>query len=486
MNPKHTNRTTVKESGRRIPLLAECDVLVAGAGVSGCAAAICAARAGSKVVLVERNGILGGTATAALMGSFCNMFVLRNGATILRGFAGELTDRLVALGAASPHARHPEVPGFTFDCERLKVLLIELCEEAGVQVLTHAIAARPILERGKVKGCFIEGKSGRQSILAKNTVDCTGESDLIAQTGVKMESFNGSASILFQMAPVDIDAFVNFIESEKERFPKGMDGVRDAAQLAANWRERGVLFFPHGGGLRWEYVQQSVRKNEIKNSIGEYYDLTALGMYGFRGLAGIYVNSNFRRPGLEVRALASCELQEQKLAYYVGDFLRRRMPGFERSKIVNIGSMVGYRASRKIVGRARMLNKWITAPEPVLHADCIGRVLAQAPAPHTAADESAALRPDHTTDIPFGVLAPRGVGRILCGSGRSVCQDEFILRNMPKCMILGQAAGVAAAIAARNGVAAGDVNIREVQRELIRQGVDLGDSKRLKELWLDE
>jgi hypothetical protein len=288
-----------------------------------------------------------------------------------------------------------------------------------------------------------------------------------------METFNGSASTLFQTAPVDIDAFVKFVESEGDRFPKGLDWVRDARQIARNWRERGVLFMPHGGGCRWEFVQQHVRSGEFQRAIGDSYDLDALGMYGFRGRNSVYVNSNFRRPGLDTERLAEYELEAQKLCYYVGGFLRRRMPGFEEAMVTNIGSSLGYRASRKIHGRERMLKAWLVSPTPVLHENAIGRVLAAVPPGHTDPCGDPALRANHTCDIPFGVIAPTALDNVLCGSGKSACQDEFILRNMPKCMTLGQAAGVAAALAAKQGIAAGDADIRAVQRELIRQGVDL-------------
>jgi len=465
----------IHEAGRDVPVFAECDVLVAGGGVSGCAAAVGAARAGASVVLVERNGILGGVATASLMGSFCNMFVAGDGRIVMRGFAGEVTDRLAAMGAASPLAKHPEVPGFPFDCECLKTLLIEMCQEAGARILTHAVAASAIMDGRRVAGAFVEGKSGRQAVLARNTVDCTGEADLLAQAGAEMETFHGSASTLFQMAPVDIDALVGFIESQGDAFPKGMDWVRDAAHVAGNWRERGVLFLPHGGGAKWEFVQQFVRAGDFQSRAGDFYDLDALGMYGFRGRDFVYVNSNFRRPGLNTDGLARCEVEAQKLCWQVGDFLRRHMPGFGRARVTQTGCAAGYRAARKIVGQERMLKAWLQSPLPLRRPDGIGRILAATPPPHTSAQTSV-TRPNHTCDIPFGVLAPKGVENILCGSGKSVCQEEFILRNMPKCMTLGQAAGAAAAVASRAGLSASRVDVGAVRRELARQGVDLGEA----------
>ena len=83
------------------------------------------------------------------------------------------------------------------------------------------------------------------------------------------------------------------------------------------------------------------------------------------------------------------------------------------------------------------------------------------------------FRSNHTCDVPFGVMVPAGVSGILCGSGKSVCQEEFVLRSMPKCMVIGQAAGVAAAVASRKGVTAEAVDVGEVQAALRRQGVEL-------------
>ena len=103
----------VHEPERQIEVLDQVDVLVAGAGVSGCAAAVASARTGAKTMLLERNGALGGVATVGLMANIGNHFLDREGRVVMRGFAKEVIDRMVARCAASAKWANREVPGTT-------------------------------------------------------------------------------------------------------------------------------------------------------------------------------------------------------------------------------------------------------------------------------------------------------------------------------------------------------------------------------------
>ena len=157
---------TVYEPARAIPVLEEPDVVVVGGGVAGCAAAWAAGKAGAKTMLLERNGCLGGVATATYMSNIGNMMITRDNTPVVGGIAAELLQRLVDAGAASPHWRDNDVPGCVIDSERLKLVLIEMLEEAGVTVLTHSVAASPVQEGKTVTGLIFEGKAGRQAVLA--------------------------------------------------------------------------------------------------------------------------------------------------------------------------------------------------------------------------------------------------------------------------------------------------------------------------------
>ena len=474
--------TTVKESSREVPVLEEVDVLVAGGGVSGCAAAASAARSGAKTLMVERNGFLGGVATASMMANIGNRFLTSYGERAIRGFAGELVDRLVQRGAASPGWENRNVPGCTIDPEKLKVVLIEILRESGVEVLTHAVATNPVIEGQNVKGVFLESKSGREAILAGATVDATGEADLAHRAGAEMTFDGGSASIVFKMANVDIDGFVDFLLQNPEGFPAGMDWVKDLDTFASNWRERGVLFFPHGGGYKWPFFQEAIERAGFQKADGPAHGLDALGMYGFRGDGWVVVNSNFYTiKDLDVRSLSAFELHAQKMCYKVGEFLIGNVPGFSSSHVAQVGVDLGIRGSRSIVGRTTLQKESLVDPPGPFHADDVIGVTVAIDTDRTQGEFFHAF----TCDVPFGIMVPRGVKGLLVGSAKSVdTQYRGLIRGMTGCMICGQAAGVACALGARDGIDPGEVPIRSVQRELLRQGANLGTEERIRELGL--
>jgi flavin-dependent dehydrogenase len=128
-------RRTVVEPERTIPVLDEVDVVVAGGGTAGVAAAVSAARAGAKTLLVERQGFLGGVASAGLMTSATNFCLTGDGRQVVRGIVEEILDELAARGATSRGWRTRALPQFPFDQEAFRVLLIDMVQDAGVETL---------------------------------------------------------------------------------------------------------------------------------------------------------------------------------------------------------------------------------------------------------------------------------------------------------------------------------------------------------------
>ena len=472
---------TLLEQARHIPVLDEVEVLVAGGGVAGCAAAWAAGKAGARTLLLERNGCLGGVATASLMANIGNHFLVAGGEQVIHGFAGQLVERLVAAGAASPHWNSREVPGVCIDSERLKVVLIDMLQEAGAAILTHALGARPIVEGRAVLGAYVESKAGRQAVLARSVVDATGEADLAWQAGAEFhERRGGSASTLFKLANVDIDAFVRFLGEDAAGFPAGMDYVRDFETFERNWKQRGVLFFPHGGGGKWRFMQEIVAGGGLRPTIDHAWGLDALGMYAVRGAGFIVINSNFYTIGdLDIRQLSSFELHAQKMCYYVADVLKRSVPGFQNAAVAHVGVDLGVRTSRKIKGRTTLEKREICdTPAPTRAGDVIGLTPV-----HSSTSGPGEFFKPYAADVPFGIAVPRGCENLLVGSATSVSTEpRGLIRGMTGCMICGQAAGAACALAARKGLRPADVPIADLQRELLAQGVYLGDKQRLAEL----
>ena len=471
---------TVSEPARSIEVLEEADVLVAGGGVAGCAAAYGAARAGAKTILLERNGCLGGVATATLMANIGNRFLTATGEQVIRGFGGEVIDRLIAVGGASPHWSSRDVPGCVIDSERLKVVLIEMLEEAGVTILTHVLAARPLVEESRVRGCFIESKSGRQAVLAGATVDCTGEADLAWQAGADVTVETGNASTLFKLANVDLDPFVEFLNKDPDGFPAGMDWVKDIETFTRNWEERGILFFPHFGGKNWTFMKEAIESGEFQPELDCAYHLDVVGMYALRGTGFIVINSNYYRvEDLDIRNLSRFEVHAQKMCYYVAEFLKKKVPGFQNADVAHIGIDLGVRYVRYINGRGTLdASAIVDAPGPTYFDDTIGT----SPVLDTKREGGEFFR-SYATDVPFGVTVPQGCENLLVGSAKSIStRPKGLIRGMSGCMLCGHAAGVAGAVASKTGVSAADAPSRDVQRELLRHGAHLGGPERLAEL----
>jgi len=204
-------------------------------------------------------------------------------------------------------------------------------------------------------------------------------------------------------------------------------------------------------------------------------------MYGLRGLDQVVINSNFWRvETLNTPDVSRAELECQRACTYVADFFRRRVPGFERAYVSEIASDIGIRASWGIEGVATLRDEHRDGPQPAYFDDVIGCQPARA-----SFEKTGEFFQPHTFDIPYGILVPKVVENLLVGSGKSVsCVYQGLIRGMTGCMECGQAAGAAAALAAKEGVTPRALPVRKLQRTLLEQGVHLGSGERLAELGL--
>ncbi len=181
------------EPERDIPLVEDADVIVCGAGPAGVSAAITAARAGARVRLFEWRGCLGGVWTAGLLGYLLDFDK--------NGFARELKDRLTERG----YRRGDAETGICYEPEGMKLLLEELCVEAGVKFQLHTKVSAAYLEGGRLTTVVTESKSGREAWRAPVFIDTTGDGDLGALAGCGFE-FGESESCPCQ--PMSLNALL--------------------------------------------------------------------------------------------------------------------------------------------------------------------------------------------------------------------------------------------------------------------------------------
>lgn len=464
---------TYCEPARQIPITYDNDVIVCGGGVTGCAAALSAALGGARVRLVERNGVLGGVATAGLMANITNMFMTYHGVTVVKGIPEAIIERMVAEGGTRPNWHRAELPGIVIDPEIFKLVLTDMLKEAGVEVLLHAMTVGVIKEGNRVRGVILESKSGREAAMAANVIDATGDSDVVHYAGAPYRMETADGSMEFRLANVDMDKAVAYFGEHREHFPTDVDYVRNYDSFERNWREYGFYFVPHGLGATFKPWVDAVERGEYKAKDGEWYGLNVFGMYGLRGDGTVVINSNFHHiSSMDVREFTRVEMEARRMCHRAAEFLRTHLPGFENAKLIATAEDWGQRVTRWIDGRQTLTKQDAQAGRK--WGEVIGR------APFKEPDE-----PVCGFEIPYGVMVPRDVDGLLAPSGKTISTNpRAMIRGMSFCMTLGEAAGVAAALGARQGLPAGDVTIRDIQRQLVKQGAYLGDPERLAELGL--
>jgi hypothetical protein len=496
----------IREKERDIPVYKKVDVVIAGSGPGGFGAAVAAARNGANTLLVERNGFLGGQATASMQVWF-------GGHDLLTGIGKELAINLDKLGAARyiERGRYPPMAtGVTpmmyhlsFDPETWKYLAYDMIRGSGGKVLTHTMAVDVIAEDQNVKGIIIENKSGRQAILADVVIDATGDADLAFRAGAPIDKMpNGGYHLgmpmLFRVGGVNYQRIAEYARQHPEDFtphtgvpPGEFDGINDASvsgmggwiSLVKEAKKNGLL--PPDWRTGWGREGFSicgVTPYAIKNGVA-YFDIVHI----------------FKHVPYDAESICEAEFQGRERIREFFKFLKT-VPGFESSFIIDTGASIGVQDSRRIIGEYVLTRKDIRAartfeddislhaitwPDLPVEDENGGWVM------HPA-DGSQGNNKWHSTmqsaphyfqgvfGMPYRCLIPKGYdGLLVAGQTISMtfmAHEPGICRGMPPCMAWGEAAGTAAAISVKQGTSTRDVDIPTLRKTLINQNVILDKS----------
>ncbi|HAU36791.1 MAG TPA: FAD-dependent oxidoreductase [Phycisphaerales bacterium] len=433
------------EPARDLPVAAEVDVLVVGAGPAGVGAALAAVREGARTLLVEKGASLGGTWTLAFQ-THATCFHDRKGRLIVGGISLEILQRLHAMGAAEDPVgksrNNPRSWHAAFDSDMMRCLLDDMMEEAGVQVLLHAFCADAIREDQTVGGIVVETKSGRLALRAKVTVDCTGDGDVVCFSGADFEKGRPKdgkcqpGTTTFLMSGVNREAAEKWWRDHQDLH----------VQLQDQARKEGRLSVPHNLWIGTPAVPENVT----------YHNVTR-----------VHLDST------DAWSLSRAEALGRRQVREVVEFYRKHVPGFEQATLLAIAPQLGLRESRRVVGLHRL------TAEDVLE----GRKFEDAVARHnyyidvhaatmTEDDRSGTdlvVAPGEYYEIPYRCLVPVRVDQLLV-AGRCISASREALgsaRTTVCCCELGQAAGVAAAWAAGRNCLVRDVNGRELSKKVL-------------------
>lgn len=445
-----------------------CDVLVVGGGVAGISAAICAARGGAGVILAERDGCLGGTASVGLVGPFMSAMDPTGKMQVIRGFFDEFVGRMEAAGGAVHPKDCPGGNGHSayrikghigvtpFDPECLKLTAEQMCEEAGVKILYHMmLCSCETEEEQTIKTAYFATKAGIYEISANVFIDCSGDADLAYMSGAPtvFGDENGStqvSSVFFTVDGVDKELLhKNHVDKYPEETHKPQryfeDVIRDA-QIAGTFpcgRSRVSAFESVGGVWRINMTQ---------------YDKQI----------------DFADP----EGVTDAEITCRKQIYPLIDFLKKTVPGFANIRLLQSANALGVRESRRICGEHMLSIEDLKNGTVFEDAICVVG---------SAVDFHGSQKSDGSYDgkyyvagndpmqVPYRCLQPQKVENLLV-AGRCVSADQLThsaIRVMPPCFAMGEAAGTAAAMAVRTGKTVKQIDIGALQNLLRKNGVYL-------------
>jgi glycine/D-amino acid oxidase-like deaminating enzyme len=427
---------TYREEAHEVPVAAECDVLVAGGGSAGIAAAVASARAGAETILVERYGSLGGMATGGLIILLLSLDDGR-GRQVVGGLCQELVDRLTSRNGAlhpppeewgSPDpelveryrrfglvwGREPHAVRYSvaYDPEEFRLAANELLAEAGVRLRLHTWIAKPIVADGAVRGVLTESKAGREAFLAKAVVDATGDGDLFAAAGEPFGLEPVHPWLWFRMG--NVRGADDAILGTEGRFFRSLGG-RFFKTLGA-----GRTLMPWG----------------IADVVDRKIDPTSPD------------------------DLTWAEIECRRRVMAVVDELKE-VEGFEDAYLEDLAWQLGIYESRRLEGRY-----------------VLGRRDQGA-----AFDDAIALTGDwvrygDTYEIPYRCLVPQQTEQLLV-AGRCISSDHRVhqaTKEIPPCFATGEAAGLAAALSADSGVATSEIDVGLLRARLRQAGAIVGPS----------
>ncbi|WP_300465050.1 FAD-dependent oxidoreductase [Desulfobacula sp.] len=440
---------TFVEPSRVLDVVADADVVVVGGGPSGITAAIAAAREGVRTLLIERYGFLGGAGTMAGVTNFCGLYRMEKGVPIrtVQGISMDFTDTLVKSGRAveAQASMGGKTAVFPYNSFAFKRTADHLLTQYGVALKLHRVVAGTIADNGIIRAVITESKSGREAVSGRIFIDASGDADLAAFAGAPYHKgdktgFMQLPTTMFLIGGVDGE------KAETDGIPEIKSRLMEAETKSGNPFPRlSVIVRPQPDHGIWRANMTRISREGLPIDGVDADDLT----YG--------------------------EIEGRRQVELYAEFLRKRIPGFENSFIIESAPEIGIRETRRIEG------EYVIREDDVMggtdFSDSIG-CNAWPIERHTFDRETqwSWIPGRGYHQIPYRSMLPKKVDNLLvagrCISTDSVAQSS--LRVSGPCFAMGHAAGLAAAICVKNKEAPRQIDVAYLQTLLKSQGAIIG------------
>ena len=423
---------TYHENAKELPIAGEYDVIVAGSGPAGTAAAVMAGRMGAKVLIIEWNNAIGGISTSGMMSHWTG--------SVTSPMYTEILQRSADMNEGEQKGKIQQF----INPENLKSVYLDMLKDANVDVLLYTFVCGVVMEGDQLTGVITESKSGRRVFRSKVVIDGTGDGDVAAFAGVEYHKGRESdgkmqpTTLMFKVAGVDMS--------------------------------RAVLL----GSFESTYQTE---KGELQALAKEHIPYPAGHLLAYKSTLPGIVTCNMTNctdiDGTKAEDLARAEIVCRSQMPAIVKYLREFVPGFENCYIISAGSMMGVRETRHFKGvytlnendilTAKVFDDWVVRGA---HFNFDVHNMTGSGLDATGVQKHWTQPKGYT--IPYGCLVPVKINGLLL-SGRNISGTHIAHSNyrvMPICVGIGAAAGVAAATAIKKGVQVRDIKGEELQDRL--------------------
>lgn len=410
------------------------DLIVVGGGLTGVAAAVSAAREGSSVLLVEASGCLGGAISVNLVYPFMRYWT-KDPET---GEIKRLSDGIFTEMRHRQDKYIPPMNNTRFNPDSFMLVLDEMCVEAGVDVLFHATLCGANVEDRQIRSILLSTKAGLMEMSADCYIDATGDGDLLAFAGCEFQLGRESDGLcqpmttIFRMSNVDVEGY----KADRPRIQALYKQLKEESKIQ-NPREDILVFFGLGEGIIHFNTTRVIKLDPT-----DPFDVS------------------------------KAEMEARKQIFEMYAFLKENCPAFKDAAICNTAISIGVRESRKLKGEHILTTDDLKNCTRFPDSIALGNYDIDIHNPEGAGTSHYYFPDGQYYTIPYRSLLPKELDNLLV-AGRCISathEAQASVRIMPICATMGEAAGIAAAVAKQRGTCVHNVDVSIVQQKLREKG----------------